>query len=171
MLAYAYFHFWTMISTKKLGDTWLITWILAKKLRCEVMSSGCWSHSPYSTVGLLSLKALFWLIPGENLSGGAFAATVIFIFGLYIGVMAIADSITGQKPLGMYEVVWAYKGSIGMSDWVVFLQWRVEFSGSTSVLLVFCSHGRAPCKPFKRSSSSVQEVRWEGWTILSQAFS
>ena len=52
-----------------------------------------------STICLLSLKALFWLIPGVNLSGGGVAVTVIFTFGFYMGMMTIADSITGQKTI------------------------------------------------------------------------
>ena len=52
-----------------------------------------------STVALVSLKALFWLIPGVNLSGGGVWVTVIFTFGFYIGMITIADSITGQKTI------------------------------------------------------------------------
>ena len=50
-----------------------------------------------STVALVSLKALLLLIPGVNLSGGGVWVTVIFTFVFYIGMMNIADSITGQK--------------------------------------------------------------------------
>ena len=60
-----------------------------------------------STVTLVSLKALIWLIPGVNLSGGGVAVTVIFTFGFYMGMMTIADSITGQKPI---KVVRRYGG-------------------------------------------------------------
>jgi len=52
-----------------------------------------------ATVCLLSFKALFWLIKGVNLSGGGVWVTVIFTFGFYIGMMTIADSITGQKTI------------------------------------------------------------------------
>ena len=60
-----------------------------------------------STICLLSLKALFWLIPGVNLSGGGVAVTVIFTFGFYMGMMTIADSITGQQTI---RVVHRYGG-------------------------------------------------------------
>ena len=60
-----------------------------------------------STLVLVSLKALLWLIPGVNLSEGAVVATVIFTFGFYIGMMTIADSITGQRPI---KVVRRYGG-------------------------------------------------------------
>ena len=60
-----------------------------------------------STVALVSLKVLIWLIPGVNLSGGGVAVTVIFTFGFYMGMMTIADSITGQKTI---RVVRSYVG-------------------------------------------------------------
>ena len=60
-----------------------------------------------STVTLVSLKALIWLIPGVNLSDGAVVATVIFTFGFHIGMMTIADSLTGQKTI---RVIRSYGG-------------------------------------------------------------
>ena len=52
-----------------------------------------------STVTLVSLKALIWLIPGVNFSGEGIVVTLIFTLGFYMGMMTIADSITGQKTI------------------------------------------------------------------------
>ena len=52
-----------------------------------------------STVALVSLKALIWLIPGVNFSGEGIVVTLIFTLGFYMGMMTIADSITGQKTI------------------------------------------------------------------------
>lgn len=52
-----------------------------------------------STVTLVSLKALIWLIPGVNFTGGGLLVTLIFTLGFYMGMMNIADSITGQKTI------------------------------------------------------------------------
>ena len=52
-----------------------------------------------STVSLVSLKALIWLIPGVNFTGVGVWATLIFTFAFYMGMMTIADSITGQKTI------------------------------------------------------------------------
>ena len=60
-----------------------------------------------STVTLVSLKALIWLIPGVNFSGEGIVVTLIFTLGFYMGMMTIADSITGQKPI---KVVRRYGG-------------------------------------------------------------
>ena len=60
-----------------------------------------------STVTLVSLKALIWLIPGVNFSGEGIVVTLIFTHGFYMGMMTIADSITGQKPI---KVVRRYGG-------------------------------------------------------------
>ena len=60
-----------------------------------------------STVTLVSLKALIWLIPGVNFSGEGIVVTLIFTLGFYMGMMTIADSITGQRPI---KVVRRYGG-------------------------------------------------------------
>ena len=52
-----------------------------------------------STVTLVSLKALIWLIPGMNSSGEGIIVTLIFTLGFYMGMMTIADSITGQETI------------------------------------------------------------------------
>ena len=52
-----------------------------------------------STVTLVSLKALIWLIPGVNFTGGGVWITLIFTLAFYMGMMTIADSITGQKTI------------------------------------------------------------------------
>ena len=52
-----------------------------------------------STVALVSLKALIWLIPGVNFTGGGVWITLIFTLAFYMGMMTIADSITGQKTI------------------------------------------------------------------------
>lgn len=52
-----------------------------------------------STVILVSLKALIWLIPGVNFTGGGVWITLIFTLGFYMGMITIADSITGQKTI------------------------------------------------------------------------
>ena len=52
-----------------------------------------------STVSLVSLKALIWLIPGVNFTGVGVWATLIFTLAFYMGMMTIADSITGQKTI------------------------------------------------------------------------
>ena len=52
-----------------------------------------------STVSLVSLKALIWLIPGVNFTGGGVWITLIFTLAFYMGMMTIADSITGQKTI------------------------------------------------------------------------
>ena len=52
-----------------------------------------------STVTLVSLKALIWLIPGVNFTGVGVWATLIFTLAFYMGMMTIADSITGQKTI------------------------------------------------------------------------
>ena len=54
-----------------------------------------------STVTLVSLKALIWLIPGVNFTGGGVWITLIFTLAFYMGMMTIADSITGQKTIGI----------------------------------------------------------------------
>ena len=54
-----------------------------------------------STVALVSLKALIWLIPGVNFTGGGVWITLIFTLAFYMGMMTIADSITGQKTIGI----------------------------------------------------------------------
>lgn len=51
------------------------------------------------TVALVSLKALIWLIPGVNFTGGGVWITLIFTLAFYMGMMTIADSITGQKTI------------------------------------------------------------------------
>lgn len=60
-----------------------------------------------STVTLVSLKALIWLIPGVNFTGGGVWITLIFTLGFYMGMMTIADSITGQQTI---RVVRRYGG-------------------------------------------------------------
>ena len=60
-----------------------------------------------STVTLVSLKALLWLIPGVNFTGGGVLITLIFTLGFYMGMMTIADSITGQKTI---RVIQSYVG-------------------------------------------------------------
>ena len=60
-----------------------------------------------STVTLVSLKALLWLIPGVNFTGGGVLITLIFTLGFYMGMMTIADSITGQQTI---RVVHRYGG-------------------------------------------------------------
>ena len=60
-----------------------------------------------STATLVSLKALIWLIPGVNFTGGGVWITLIFTLGFYMGMMTIADSITGQKTI---RVVRRYGG-------------------------------------------------------------
>ena len=60
-----------------------------------------------STVTLVSLKALIWLIPGVNFTGGGVWITLIFTLGFHMGMMTIADSITGQKTI---RVVRRYGG-------------------------------------------------------------
>ena len=60
-----------------------------------------------STVTLVSLKALIWLIPGVNFIGGGVWITLIFTLGFYMGMMTIADSITGQQTI---RVVHRYGG-------------------------------------------------------------
>ena len=52
-----------------------------------------------ATVALVSLKALIWLIPGVNFTGGGVWITLIFTLAFYMGMMTIADSITGQKTI------------------------------------------------------------------------
>ena len=52
-----------------------------------------------STVTLVSLKALIWLIPVVNFTGGGVWITLIFTLAFYMGMMTIADSITGQKTI------------------------------------------------------------------------
>ena len=52
-----------------------------------------------STVALVSLKALIWLIPGVNFTGVGVWITLIFTLAFYMGMMTIADSITGQKTI------------------------------------------------------------------------
>ena len=52
-----------------------------------------------STVALVSLKALIWLIPGVNFTGVGVWVTLIFTLAFYMGMMTIADSITGQKTI------------------------------------------------------------------------
>ena len=52
-----------------------------------------------STVTLVSLKALIWLIPGVNFTGGGVWITLIFTLAFYMGMMTIADSMTGQKTI------------------------------------------------------------------------
>ena len=65
-----------------------------------------------ATVCLLSLKVLFWLITGVNLSAGGVAVTVIFTFGFHMGMMTIADAFTGQKTI---RVVRRYSGIVRIS--------------------------------------------------------
>ena len=60
-----------------------------------------------STVTLVSLKALLWLIPGVNFTGGGVLITLILTLGFYMGMMTIADSITGQQTI---RVVHRYGG-------------------------------------------------------------
>ena len=52
-----------------------------------------------STVALVSLKALIWLIPGVNFTGVGVWITLIFTLAFYMGMMTVADSITGQKTI------------------------------------------------------------------------
>ena len=62
-----------------------------------------------ATICMLSLKALYWLITGVNLSAGGVAVTVIFTFGFHMGMMSIADSITGQTAI---RIVRRYSGIV-----------------------------------------------------------
>ena len=62
-----------------------------------------------STITLVSLKALIWLIPGVNFTGGGVWITLIFTLGFYMGMMTIADSITGQKTI---RIVRRYGGVV-----------------------------------------------------------
>ena len=60
-----------------------------------------------SIVCLFTLKAIFWALPGVNLSSSGVAVTVIFGFGFYMGMITLADAFTGQKTI---RVVRSYVG-------------------------------------------------------------
>ena len=60
-----------------------------------------------STACPVVLKLLFWAIPGVNLSAGGAAVTVIFGFGYYMGIMTLADALTGQQTI---SVIRSYVG-------------------------------------------------------------
>ena len=52
-----------------------------------------------STVCLFSLKGIFSLLPGVNLTAGGAAVTLIFGLGYYMGIITLADAFTGQKTI------------------------------------------------------------------------
>ena len=60
-----------------------------------------------STVCLFTLKAMFWALPGVNLSSGGVAVSVIFGLGFYMGMITLADAFTGQKNI---RVIRSYLG-------------------------------------------------------------